>query len=281
MLNKYKKIIISIIITLIVINIILITPLGKTLTVYTINTTNGVTGFITNTYNNISGYFINNYNSNKEKELTQQANNSLENQLRDQESNNAQLTSENEALKQQLSGNQELLNSIFSYNQNAKIINGQIVNRNINQWNNTATINVGSKDGAIVEGQAIVNNGYLIGFVSKVNESTSEIQLLTIENKQLNTPLMAISGNQEINSILVGYDVSKNEYSMKVLDQSKRLNVGDRVLTNGYQSGVAKGIRLGTISNLEVNNDTGEIIYKIKLPTSITDARYIGVVVNG
>ena len=281
MLNKYKKIIISIIITLIVINIILITPLGKTLTVYTINTTNGVTGFITNTYNNISGYFINNYNSNKEKELTQQANNSLENQLRDQESNNAQLTSENEALKQQLSGNQELLNSIFSYNQNAKIINGQIVNRNINQWNNTATINVGSKDGAIAEGQAIVNNGYLIGFVSKVNESTSEIQLLTIENKQLNTPLMAVSGNQEINSILVGYDVSKNEYSMKVLDQSKRLNVGDRVLTNGYQSGVAKGIRLGTISNLEVNNDTGEIIYKIKLPTSITDARYIGVVVNG
>ena len=188
---------------------------------------------------------------------------------------------ENEALKQQLSGNQELLNSIFSYNQNAKIINGQIVNRNINQWNNTATINVGSKDGAIVEGQAIVNNGYLIGFVSKVNESTSEIQLLTIENKQLNTPLMAVSGNQEINSILVGYDASKNEYSMKVLDQSKRLNVGDRVLTNGYQSGVAKGIRLGTISNLEVNNDTGEIIYKIKLPTSITDARYIGVVVNG
>ena len=281
MLNKYKKIIISIIITLIVINIILITPLGKTLTVYTINTTNGVTGFITNTYNNISGYFINNYNSNKEKELTQQANNSLENQLRDQESNNAQLTSENEALKQQLSGNQELLNSIFSYNQNAKIINGQIVNRNINQWNNTATINIGSKDGAIAEGQAIVNNGYLIGFVSKVNESTSEIQLLTIENKQLNTPLMAVSGNQEINSILVGYDVSKNEYSMKVLDQSKRLNVGDRVLTNGYQSGVAKGIRLGTISNLEVNNDTGEIIYKIKLPTSITDARYIGVVVNG
>lgn len=281
MLNKYKKIIISIIITLIVINIILITPLGKTLTVYTINTTNGVTGFITNTYNNISGYFINNYNSNKEKELTQQANNSLENQLKDQESNNAQLTSENEALKQQLSGNQELLNSIFSYNQNAKIINGQIVNRNINQWNNTATINVGSKDGAIAEGQAIVNNGYLIGFVSKVNESTSEIQLLTIENKQLNTPLMAVSGNQEINSILVGYDVSKNEYSMKVLDQSKRLNVGDRVLTNGYQSGVAKGIRLGTISNLEVNNDTGEIIYKIKLPTSITDARYIGVVVNG
>ena len=281
MLNKYKKIIISIIITLIVINIILITPLGKTLTVYTINTTNGVTGFITNTYSNISGYFINNYNSNKEKELTQQANNSLENQLRDQESNNAQLTSENEALKQQLSGNQELLNSIFSYNQNAKIINGQIVNRNINQWNNTATINVGSKDGAIVEGQAIVNNGYLIGFVSKVNESTSEIQLLTIENKQLNTPLMAVSGNQEINSILVGYDASKNEYSMKVLDQSKRLNVGDRVLTNGYQSGVAKGIRLGTISNLEVNNDTGEIIYKIKLPTSITDARYIGVVVNG
>lgn len=281
MLNKYKKIIISIIITLIVINIILITPLGKTLTVYTINATNGVTGFITNTYNNISGYFINNYNSNKEKELTQQANNSLENQLKDQESNNAQLTSENEALKQQLSGNQELLNSIFSYNQNAKIINGQIVNRNINQWNNTATINVGSKDGAIAEGQAIVNNGYLIGFVSKVNESTSEIQLLTIENKQLNTPLMAVSGNQEINSILVGYDVSKNEYSMKVLDQSKRLNVGDRVLTNGYQSGVAKGIRLGTISNLEVNNDTGEIIYKIKLPTSITDARYIGVVVNG
>ena len=281
MLNKYKKIIISIIITLIVINIILITPLGKTLTVYTINTTNGVTGFITNTYNNISGYFINNYNSNKEKELTQQANNSLENQLKDQESNNAQLTSENQALKQQLSGNQELLNSIFSYNQNAKIINGQIVNRNINQWNNTATINVGSKDGAIAEGQAIVNNGYLIGFVSKVNESTSEIQLLTIENKQLNTPLMAVSGNQEINSILVGYDVSKNEYSMKVLDQSKRLNVGDRVLTNGYQSGVAKGIRLGTISNLEVNNDTGEIIYKIKLPTSITDARYIGVVVNG
>ena len=281
MLNKYKKIIISIIITLIVINIILITPLGKTLTVYTINTTNGVTGFITNTYNNISGYFINNYNSNKEKELTQQANNSLENQLKDQESNNAQLTSENEALKQQLSGNQELLNSIFSYNQNAKIINGQIVNRNINQWNNTATINIGSKDGAIAEGQAIVNNGYLIGFVSKVNESTSEIQLLTIENKQLNTPLMAVSGNQEINSILVGYDVSKNEYSMKVLDQSKRLNVGDRVLTNGYQSGVAKGIRLGTISNLEVNNDTGEIIYKIKLPTSITDARYIGVVVNG
>ncbi len=281
MLNKYKKIIISIIITLIVINIILITPLGKTLTVYTINTTNGVTGFITNTYSNISGYFINNYNSNKEKELTQQANNSLENQLRDQESNNAQLTSENEALKQQLSGNQELLNSIFSYNQNAKIINGQIVNRNINQWNNTATINVGSKDGAIAEGQAIVNNGYLIGFVSKVNESTSEIQLLTIENKQLNTPLMAVSGNQEINSILVGYDASKNEYSMKVLDQSKRLNVGDRVLTNGYQSGVAKGIRLGTISNLEVNNDTGEIIYKIKLPTSITDARYIGVVVNG
>lgn len=281
MLNKYKKIIISIIITLIVINIILITPLGKTLTVYTINATNTVTGFIKNTYNNISGYFINNYNSNKEKELTKQANNSLENQLRDQESSNAQLTSENEALKQQLSGNQELLNSIFSYNQNSNIINGQIINRNINQWNNTATINVGSKDGAITEGQAIVNNGYLIGFVSKVNESTSDIQLLTIENKQLNIPLMAISGNQEINSILVGYDVSKNEYSMKVLDQSKRLNVGDRVLTNGYQAGVAKGIRLGTISNLEVNNNTGEIIYKIKLPTSITDARYIGVVVNG
>lgn len=273
-----KKVILIIITILLIINIIIITPIGKTLTINVVNVFDAIQRNVTGGINQVKDYLINNKESSKENEILTNDNNSLTNKITDLENSNTILVAENEQQKNLLEGNTQISESIKTYGTNSKIINGQIIVRNINSWNNTATINLGEIHGINKVGLAVVINGKLAGFVNNFSKNNSEISLITNDNVELNIPVMAIVDNKEINGIISNYDSSTNELNFIPLNSLDLINIGSPVFTNGFQENVCKGIPIGSITNVE--NQGGPIVYKIKLDSTISNNNLIGVVTN-
>lgn len=273
---KKKKIIISIIVSLLIVNIVLITPIGKTITTYGIDMINTIKINVESSFKSIGSYFINNQKVSNENSTLIIDNNVKNQKIEELTNENNIIKSDNQNLLNQLNGNTNVSTSIHNFSANSKIINGEIIARNVNAWNQSATINLGSSQGIEV-GEPIINNGSLIGFVINVNENDAEIQLLSIQNKDLNIPIMVVSGDQQINGIIQSYDAGSQELIIQPIDSSQNLNIGDKVYTNGYQKNVVKGIPVGTINKI---NNGGNVTYQVKLGTSITEAQLIGVVTN-
>ena len=73
-----------------------------------------------------------------------------------------------EQLTKSINSTATLKRNIAKYNgsTNFKLLDGQIISRNISDWNNKASINLGSNDGIKV-GNAVLYDGILFGFVEK------------------------------------------------------------------------------------------------------------------
>ena len=117
----------------------------------------------------------------------------------------------------------ELKRSIskFGNSSKVKLIDGQIISRNISDWNNKASINLGSNNGIKV-GNAVLYDGILFGFVEKVEKNTSLVKLTTSENIRLSIPAMAYKDNKEFNGIMLNYDADENVYRFKTYSNQKR-----------------------------------------------------------
>lgn len=277
-MNK-KRIIISFIVLLVIINIVLITPLGKSITAFVVDKVNEGVIFVRTQSENIGDYFNSVKKANKEARILKQEKSNQQTQIDNLAGQNDVLSADNKALQAQLNGNNQTITMMNSYGINTQVINGVIVNRNINQWNNV--VNVKIEDVSRIHvGLPVINNGVLVGFVKSVNGNNIDVQLLSLANKTLNIPVMVINNNQEINCIIRSYNPDTNEFLIETLNSGELLNENSSVYTNGYQPNVAKGILVGTIVGPQANNETGQTLYRIKAPINFGNVRYVGVVVN-
>ena len=276
---KRKKLIISIIVSLVFLNILLVTPFGKRLTAMCINQFNNGVSFVIDKFNDVSSYFKSVSRANKNAALLEQEKAIQDQQLNDLQSEIDALNSDNEALRRQLVGNEQTVASTSAYGVNTSVINGRIINRNVNQWNDRVTVSFDDMTN-VVDGAPIINEGILVGFVVSVNGQDADVQLLSLENTNLNIPIMVIDNGREINCIIRRYQASTNEFLIEPLSETDLINNGANVYTNGFQASVAKGIKVGSISGPVQNDETGQNLYRVKVPIQFSNVRYLGVVVN-
>lgn len=171
--------------------------------------------------------------------------------ITDLELENDELRKEVEELKSML-----LLTDMLS---DKVVVTANIMNRNINFFFDTITINKGTSSG-ITEGMAVVAGTGLVGKTIHVGEYYSDVQLLT--GKQMGKVSVKIKNNDAfVYGILSGYNSDNNVYYIEGISQTTEVPLGAEVTTTGMGDIFPSGILVGTVSNITTDHfDLAKII---------------------
>lgn len=175
---------------------------------------------------------------------------------------NQLLISENNNLINELKSVYEIYDLKY---ENISFIYGKVTLRDIFNFYDEITINIGEADGVMV-GSAVVGKGGLLGIVNKVYTNSSIVKLIT--NKSLN---IAVKVNE-------GYG-NFNDFVVKDVDQHLKVDVGDKVYTSGLTD-LYGGIYVGTVK--EIISDDLEIAKKLIIENDlrVKEINYVGVIVK-
>ena len=159
-----------------------------------------------------------------------------------------------------------------------KIINASIIKRSDKYWFNLITINKGKKDG-IKKGNAVITTSGLIGEVSIVNNSSSEIKLISSNDKNYISAKFKIE-DKEYYGIIKEYNIIKDELYMENvigdITNYKDINVVTSGLSNDYPS----GLLIGKIVDIKKDKYNLSNTFVIKPSTNYNDINIVMVVSN-
>jgi rod shape-determining protein MreC len=281
--RRVVKNLIIIIIILIIANLAMFSGFGRNLIYQANEFINVASNKISETINNIQVDNRSTEEIKAENQIMKSNTQSLEKKVTQQEGQIEILAAENAELSAAINGKNQLSSDLKAYNNGTstyEIIDGEVVVRNINDWNNKATINRGSNDGVEV-GDVVTYNGKYFGSVEEVFPDYSNVKLITSENQVLNVPAMAIMQNSEYNGIIKTYDSETNTLVFESYTPGVELTVGTKIYTNGYEENVPKGVMIGTITEVVSDDSSMKTIYKVTPAEDLYNAREIQVILNG
>lgn len=168
------------------------------------------------------------------------------------------LEKEVDDLKKQL----DLNSSLTEY----KKINATIINRGVNSWYNTLTIDKGSKAG-IDNGMAVIVNEGLIGKIINVSNFTSTVKLLTTDELGNKISVQFQIDNRNVYGLLSGYDKEKKVYLVEGIENSDEIKKGTKVITTGLSEMFPSGILIGEVKDIIV--DKYEVAKVVEVSPSV------------
>lgn len=142
------------------------------------------------------------------------------------------------------------------------LIPSTVLSRTQEAWNNLLTIDVGSADGVGLNYAVITPKG-LVGKVTKVNEHTSTVKLITAEDGLNKVSVkIEIDEGKTVDAILVKYDSNEQAFVMQLLTSGATVTEEMRVVTSGMGGVFPSGLLVGTVSKVEeLSNAVGMNIY--------------------
>ena len=155
-------------------------------------------------------------------------------------------------------------------------INATILSRNKSYWYNTITIDKGKKDG-ITEDMAVITSKGLIGKISSVSLTSSEIKLITSDDINFKVSIAINTNNVDNYAILNGYDKKTNLIKATGIDKTTNINIGDKVLTSGLGEKFPGGIYIGTVEKIESDKYNLSKTVHIKTYQNFNDIHYVTV----
>lgn len=158
---------------------------------------------------------------------------------------------------------------------NFAFINSSIVNNNVYLLNNTLTINSGSSEG-IVPGMGVLGDNGIVGKVKRVGTNYSTVvSVLDIDVK------ISAEIKNKINLCTVQWDGKSPKYAkVHFVPRHYNLEVGDTVVTSGFNAIYPKGITIGTISKLTLPKNASFFDIQIKLVNDFASLSLVEVVIN-
>lgn len=143
-------------------------------------------------------------------------------------------------LERELSTYERAQENLKLYDRSSYIL-AKIAIRNIYDLYDYLVVNT---DALVEEGNAVLNEDGLVGFVEEANKMTAKVSLLT---SGLKTSVKV----GENYGILSEYDREKGEFVVHNIDNYKVVNVGEEVLTSGLQNATAN-LKIGQVSSVQV-----------------------------
>lgn len=194
-------------------------------------------------------------------------------------SENQQLIKENLELQSQLAllkevqhENEILKNEMgfLSRKGNLNLTSANIIGRSASGYLKTIVIDRGGKDSVKI-GQAIISQGFLVGTITKVMESTSEAILITDNNSLVPVVLQDSRGTGLLRGGLEGLTVEDIPLNIPI-------KKGEPVVTSGLGGDVPPGISVGQVD--DVVSREGEIFQKVTVlsPVKIYFLEFVFVV---
>ncbi len=182
---------------------------------------------------------------------------------------NKELLAENNALKQLL----VLEETMTDY----ELITSKVIIRDYDGWNNTLTIDSGSLDG-IEKDMAVISKDGLIGRISKVNSTNSEVKLITANDLKNLVSASIQASEKDVHGLIDQYDLEKNILTFNSIQSETEINPGELVVTSGFGGVYPRGLLIGTVVSHEKDQYDLTQIVKVKPFADFKDLRYVHVV---
>lgn len=216
-------------------------------------------------------FVANKISENNEKNKIYEKYIELENQVKE----NEKYKVENEELKKQLSDMKELLNindTIAEYT----YLNANVINRNLDYWNDTLIINKGEHDG-ITKDMPVVIGTNLIGKVISTTTFNSTVRLITATDVVDKISVKIKNGDDYIYGILNGYNKENDTYTIEGISQNAKIENGSIVTTTGMGDIFPAGIVIGKITG--INTDAFDLskVLEMKSDVNFDNINYVTV----
>lgn len=125
-------------------------------------------------------------------------------------------------------------------------VNATVLSRNKSYWFNTITIDKGKKDGIKKEMAVVTKNG-LVGKISKVSYTSSEIKLITSDDLNYKVSVGITTDSGDTYAVLNGYDKKEKLLKVEGVDKTISLKENDIVKTSGLGGKEPRGIYIGVV----------------------------------
>ena len=156
--------------------------------------------------------------------------------------------------------------------QATKTLAADVIMRSPVSWKQELTLDVGKSKGASENMLAIANGG-LIGSVSKVEENSTIVNLLTNTENADKISVKIQHGSTTIYGIIVGYDKENEVLKISQLNSNSDISTGDKVTTGGLGNFNVADIPVGEVVTTTHSTDylTREVTVKLSADTHNVD----------
>ena len=192
---------------------------------------------------------------------------------------NRVLAEEHTALRNQLEQQIQLRQFPDSSSIDSAVVNrfdfvsAKVVNNSVDRFTNFLTINIGKSSG-VEPGMAVISPVGAIGKVKMTSQHFSVVISL------LNIDLM-VSGRMKRTGYFgtIQWDGASEEYTkLEFIPRHVKPIVGDSIFTSGYSGVFPEGILIGTVSEIDLKQESPFYDLKIKLAQDFRKLSYVSVV---
>jgi rod shape-determining protein MreC len=158
---------------------------------------------------------------------------------------------------QQVSRTQELEGLLQMQNAlpETPLVNAEVISRSGQSWNQTCTISAGANSG-IEENMLVISSQGAVGFISKVQDDTSIVSLLSAGNYSNDITIMITKDDGTADyGVLRGYDAENNLYEAVLFDDDTVVYPGQKISTAGLGQNYPSGVLVGTVTSTAVGDD--------------------------
>lgn len=200
---------------------------------------------------------------------------------------------ENENLKKELeiykiyeNENEELENQILKLKEVTKVnsalsdssyINGSVVNRDFDYWQEKLIIDIGANDG-VSSNMAVVSDGGLVGITDDVSGSNSSVLLLCNKGFPINISVKIKIDSGYVYGILNNYDSGTNYFEVVGVVENVVIPAGSKVVTTGLGNIFPSGILVGYVTDVSTDNFDLSKVVNVKSSVDFNDISYVTVV---
>ena len=216
-------------------------------------------------------FIVNKVNTNKEKNEMYEKYKELEEQVKE----NEKYKIENEELKKQLEDMKKLLDineTIADYT----YVNANVINRNIDYWSDTITINKGEYDGITKDMPVVIGNN-LIGKIISTTTFNSTVRLITATDVVDKISIKIKNKDTYVYGILNGYNKENNTYTIEGISQTIKIENGSIVTTTGMGDIFPAGIIIGKITGINTDNFDLSNVLEMQSDVNFDNINYVTV----
>lgn len=169
-------------------------------------------------------------------------------------------------LQMEKAKNNELLETLEFKNNNSNLKGnlGLIISRDIDNWNNSVTINIKTKNN-----QTVINDDGLVGIVENSSQYSSKVKLLTDSN----FGKIAVKVIDEKNTY---YGILDKDF--KITGISEKVNIDAIVLTSELSTKIKENIKIGTIKEIVTDQYDLEKTLIVKPYVDFSRIKYVYVI---
>lgn len=190
--------------------------------------------------------------------------------------NNKMLDGINQELKSEI---EELkkLNNLSSTLTDFNSLSAVVTSRNKMYWFNSIVINKGSSSG-IKKDMAVISSDGLIGKINKVSKTTSEVKLLTTNDKNEKISVMIKTSDDTIYGIMNGY---QDNY-LEITSVNKNINVDNNslVYTSGMGGIFPSGILIGKVAKVKEDKYNVSKLILVEPSSSFNNLKFVKVLIK-